>query len=191
LNKDEQTVRTIRVQTGFPPHTRLKDFSGHEGTVATDGASNVTITIPSNQNGRGYVCYSLPETPGPFPVTSIAAIQDYEGAGDLDIKPALVGSPVTVCRVFVDAKKDIDGELFFDASHWTANSSIELQLLEPGGTVAAQRVYKSTTPQGSALSFQAKQKGFHEFRIQSANTPAQNQTPTYKLRVKYTAPQTL
>jgi hypothetical protein len=40
------------------------------------------------------------------------------------------------------------------------------------------------------LSFKARQKGFHAFVIQSANTPAQNKAPGYRLRANYTAPQT-
>jgi hypothetical protein len=39
--------------------------------------------------------------------------------------------------------------------------------------------------------FQVAQRGFHTFRIQSANTPAQNKAPAYKLRVRYLAPQTV
>jgi hypothetical protein len=150
----------------------------------------VTVAIPSNTSGAGYVCYSLPARVEAFPVHAIAATQDYEGASDLDIKPAVEDAPVTVCRIFVEAGAEITGELFFDTSHWTQNTTIHLRLLEGGGTLAAQRVYSSNTPQGAALSFKAKQKGFHAFVIQSANTPARNKAPGYRLRANYTAPQT-
>jgi len=126
-----------------------------------------------------------------FPVEAIATTQDYEGASDLDIKPAVENTPVTVCRVFVEAGTEIVGELFFDTSHWARNTTIELQLLEEGGALAAKRVYTSATPQGTALRFQARQKGFHAFVIQSANTPAQNKAPGYRLRANYRAPQTI
>jgi alpha-amylase len=190
LNKDPGTARTIRVQTGFPPHTQLQDFSGHAGAVTTDGTSMVTLAIPPNANGAGYVCYSRPAHMGAFSADAIATTQDYEGASDLDIKPAAENTPVTVCRVFVEAGTEIAGELFFDNSRWTKNTTIQLQLLEEGGALAAKRVYTSATPQGTPLSFKATQKGFHSFVIQSANTPAQNQAPSYRLRTNYTAPQT-
>ena len=189
LNKDT-IARTIRVQTGFPPHTQLQDFSGHQGQVTTDGGSMATITIPPNANGRGYVCYAHPAQMGPFPAKAIPTTQEYEGAGDLDIQPAVENRLVSVCRVFADAHQDIQGELFFDTAHWTNNTNIHLQLEDPSGGVAAQRVYNSSTAQGTSLSFRAAQKGFHTFRIRSGNTPAQNKAPSYKLRVKYQAPQT-
>lgn len=191
LNKDSNTERTIRVQTSFPAHTKLRDFAGHGAEVTTDGASMATITIPKNADGRGYVCYSRPAQMGPFPAKPIAATQDYEGASDLDIQPAVENNLVTVCRIFADAQQDIQGELFFDASHWSQNTGIHLQLEEPGGAVASQRDYNSATPQGTSLKFKTRQKGFHTFRVQAANTPAQNKAPGYKLRVKYVAPQTV
>jgi alpha-amylase len=190
LNKDPGTARTIRVQTGFPPHTQLQDFSGHAGAVTTDGTSMVTIAIPSNNNGAGYVCYARPARMEPFPATAIVTTQDYEGASDLDIKPAVENTSVTVCRVFVEAGTEIAGELFFDTLHWAQNTTIRLQLLDAGGATAAQKVYSATTPQGASLSFKATQKGFHAFVIQSANTPALNNAPGYRLRTSYTAPQT-
>jgi hypothetical protein len=150
----------------------------------------VTLAIPANANGAGYVCYARPAHMGAFPVHAIVTTQDYEGAGDLDIRPAVENRPVTVCRVFVEAGTEIAGELFFDNSRWTKNTTIQLQLLEEGGALAAKRVYTSATPQGTPLSFKATQKGFHAFVIQSANTPAQNQAPSYRLRANYTAPQT-
>jgi alpha-amylase len=189
LNKDPDTARTIRVQTGFPPHTQLQDFSGHAGTVTTDATSMVTIAIPPNAGGGGYVCYSRPARMGAFPVHAVATTQDYEGASDLDIKPALENTPVTVCRVFVEAGAEIVGELFFDTSHWMQNTTVRLRLLEAGGALAAQRIYSSATPQGTSLSFKATQKGFHAFVIQSANTPAENKAPGYRLRASYSAPQ--
>jgi alpha-amylase len=190
LNKDSNE-RNIQVQTGFPPHTELMDFAGHGARVTTNAASVASITIPQNVNGRGYVCYARPAQVGPFSPKAIATTQDYEGAADLDIKPAVEGTQVTVCRVFADAQQEIQAELFFDAAHWTGNTSIHLQLEEPGGGVAAQRAYSATTPQGTAVSFRTKQKGFHAFQIQSANTPAENKAPSYKLLVTYRAPQSM
>jgi alpha-amylase len=191
LNKDANSAREIRVQTGFPPHTQLHDFAGHAGTIMTDEASIVTLTIPQNANGRGYVCYARPTRMEPFAVKAIATTQEYEGASDLDIKPAVENDSVLVCRVFADAQEDIESEFFFDTSNWIQNTSIQLQLEKPDGAVAVQRVYESSTPQGSTLSLKTQQRGFHTFRVRSANTPAENKAPSYKLRVKYVAPQTV
>src|SRR6266568_3322383 len=91
LNRDS-VPRTITVQTGFPANTALKDFANHAGTVHTHGDSRVTITIPSghaSQDGAGYVCYA------PAVLTPISVrprretVQVFEGASDLDLKPAV------------------------------------------------------------------------------------------------------
>ena len=50
--------KTVTVQTGFGANVQLHDYSGHAGDVWTDGQGNVTIGIPPNNNGAGYVCYS-------------------------------------------------------------------------------------------------------------------------------------
>ena len=191
LNKDSTTARTIQVQTGFPPNTELRDFTGHAPTVATDAHSAVTITIPKNDNGDGYVCYARPAQIGPFPANPIATIQDYEGASDLDIKPAVENKRVLVCRIFVQANTEIQARFFFDASHWTAATAIQVEVEDPGGKQLASQHFDRGSAQGTALRANAAKSGFHGFFMQAANTPAQNKTPGYKLSVTYTAPQTL
>ena len=66
----------------------LHDYTGHAGDVQTDGNGRATIIIPKNANGFGYVCYSRTDIGGGFEVTSLSVTQEYEGAQDLDIKPA-------------------------------------------------------------------------------------------------------
>jgi alpha-amylase len=190
LNKDSNT-RTIRVQTGFPPHTQLQDFSAHAGMVTTDGTSMVTITIPPNTNGRGYVCYAHPAHVGPFAVKTIATTQDYEGASDLDIKPALETERVLVSRIFVAANAAIEVQFFFDTANWTVATSIQLDLEDPAGAKVHSATFHQATPQSTGFRFQTKHAGFHSFFVQSANTPAQNKAPSYRLRATYTAPQTV
>ncbi|MBZ5594814.1 MAG: hypothetical protein LAP39_21425 [Acidobacteriia bacterium] len=191
LNKDPNTERTITVQTGFPPKTPLQDFTGHGHAVTTDAHSNANLNVPRNNNGLGYVCYARPAQITPFDVRGLAVTQDYEGAGDLDIKPATENQAVTVCRVFAQANQPLEAQLFFDATGWAQDTAIHLELHGPDNVRVAQHDYNRGTPQGTALKFNTQQKGFHIFRIQSANTPAQNKMPGYKLRVKYSAPQTI
>src|SRR5262245_40357401 len=133
LNKDPNTSRTITVQTGIPPHADLQDFAGHGQAVRTDARSAVPLTVPRNANGLGYVCYARPAHVGPFDVKRLSVTQDYEGAGDLDIKPAVENERVTVCRVFTDAHQTVEGHLFFDTSGWTSDTIIHLGLQDPAG----------------------------------------------------------
>lgn len=189
LNKDS-IMRTIRVQTGFPPHTQLHDFTGHAGNVTTDATSLVTITIPTNANGRGYVCYAPPAQAGPFPVASIAATQDYEGAADLDIKPASENQRVQVCRIFAAANTSIEARFFFDAANWLAATSIQLDLENPAGVTVGTKKFGESAAQGSGFNFQTVVQGFHSFFVEASSTPPANTAPGYRLRVTYTAPQT-
>ena len=191
LNKDPNTSRTIRVNTGFGRNTKLQDFTGHADTVTTDAASAVTLHIPSNAKGRGYVCYARPAQPGPFPVTRRAVTQDYEGASDLDIKPALENERVQVCRLFADAHTRIEARLFFDSSHWTQDTTIKLDLEGPDQDHLASKKYDRGTGQGASIQFETAKKGFHTFFVEAANTPDENKQPSFRLRVTYTAPQAL
>ncbi len=191
LNKDPGVSRTIKLETGFPPHTELRDFAGHGPNLTTDGDSGLTLTIPKNDNGFGFVCYSRPAPLEPFVVHAVPVQQDYEGASDLDLKPAAEAAAVSVCRIFVEAHHPIEAELFYDTHDWSPSTAIRLELQDPGGKVVAHRNYDAATPQGAALQFDPQQKGFHTFFVQSANTPDQNKQPSYSLRVRYSAPQVL
>ena len=191
LNKDSNASRTIAVATGFPPHTELQDFAGHEGTVTTDGQSRVTITIPKNDNGKGYACYALPAQVDPFSPKAVPATQDYEGAADLDIQPAVEGQRVAMCRVFAEAHTRLEVRLFFDAAHWTPATTIQLDIEQPDSSLAASRKFDQGTAQGTSVTVGTQQKGFHSLFVQSANTPAQNKAPSYRASVAYAAPQTI
>jgi alpha-amylase len=191
LNKDGGTARTIQVQTGFPPHTQLRDFSDHQGPVTTDQNSAVRITIPKNNNGKGYVCYARNQPITPFPAQGHATTQDYEGASDLDIRPALEGQRVQVCRIFASANTHVTGRLFFDNAHWTGTTKIELDAEDPTGKKVAGHQFDRGTTQGAAVQFQAAATGFHSFFVTGGNTPPQNRAPSYKLSVTYTGPQAI
>ncbi len=190
LNKDSNASRTITVQTGFPPHTRLEDFAGHEEAVSTDAHSNVTITIPKCTNGLGYVCYSQPQPITLFAAKPLVTTQDYEGAPDLDIPAASDAKQVQVCRVFADANSAIEAKLLFNPSGWANNTSIQLEVRDPAGAVVSQRSF-DRTQQGGSLQLQAKNLGFYTFLLQSSNTPAAQKETPYTLRVSYLAPRSI
>jgi alpha-amylase len=191
LNNNGDVAHTITVDTGFGGNTALHDYTGHSGDVRTDGSGKATITIPKNANGLGYVCYSRAGISGGFNTAGHDVTQDYEGAQDLDIKPADNTAFVNVCRIYAASGQSIRARLGFDAGHWTDATRITLALDGPDGATVASREYSRTTPQGEALSASAAGTGFHTFRIRSSNTPAENLKPAYKLSVTYRAPETI
>jgi alpha-amylase len=191
LNKDSNAARTIDIQTSFPPHTQLRDFADHAGTITTDSNSAVRMTIPRSDNGKGYVCFGRNQQIAPFAANALATTQDYEGASDLDIRPASENQRVRVCRVFAQTNTDVQARLFFDTSNWTAATNIELDVEDPGSKRIARRQFDRGTAQGSALLFKVENAGFHSFFVQAASTSPENRTPSYRLSVTYTAPQTI
>ena len=191
LNNNGNIAHPITVDTGFGANVKLHDYTGHSGDIQTDGNGRVTITIPKNTGGFGYVCYSREGIGGPFDVVGHDVTQDYEGAQDLDIKPADNTTFVQVCRVFVAAGQPIKGALRFDTTMWTDATTITLELDDPSGAKLASHDFAKGTPQGESISATAGPTGFYTFRIRSTNTPTENAKPSYKLSVTYRAPQVL
>jgi alpha-amylase len=188
LNKHGVAPRTITVDTGFGPNATLHDYAGHGGDLRTDDRGRVTITIPRNDGGRGSVCYSRAGIGGDFAIKGHSVAQDYEGAQDLDIKPADSTQFVQVCRVWVAQGKPIRASLHFDTSSWAETTSMVLELTDPTGTRTETRTY-TLTAQGESLEAIAATTGWYTFRIRSANPPAANPLTSYKLTVTYQAPQ--
>lgn len=188
LNNHGAAPRTITVDTGFGPNSLLHDYTGHGGDARTDDRGRVTITIPRNEGGLGYVCYSRDGIGGDFVIQGHSVTQDYEGAHDLDIKPADSTQFVQVCRIWAAQGKPIRASLRYDASSWTDATSLVLELTDSTGTRIANRTY-TLKEQGEALDATAATAGWHTFRIRSVNSPAVNPQPSYKLTLTYEAPQ--
>lgn len=188
LNNDPNGPRTITVATGFGAHVALHDYTGHAADATTDGNGSVTITLPRNVNGLGYVCYSRAGLgDSVFEVTPHAVTQDFEGAEDLDIPPARAGTAVTAGRVWCAAGSAVTAVLAPDKTGWTGATSITLDILAPDDSVRATLVFKLDTPPGTGLHAVADRIGFYTFRLTAANTPATNADPKYTLTVTYTA----
>jgi alpha-amylase len=128
LNKEVSVSRDITVQTGFPPNTQLHDFSGHAGVVTTRPDSSVTVTIPRNDNGAGYVCYARPANLKAFSPSRRQTTQEFDGAPDLDIRPAANDKAVQVCRIFSESASKLQARLSFDATAWNQETIIRLEI---------------------------------------------------------------
>ena len=191
LNNDEANAKTITVDTGFGANVNLRDYTGHGADVQTDGTGRVTIEIPKSIDGMGYVCYSRQGIDGGFSVQGQTVTQVFEGAQDLDIKPADNTNFVQAASVWCEQGTPIRGSLQFDERDWTDTTTITLQLIDPGGEILASATFHRTTPQGASIVAAAKVTDFHVFQIRSAATPATNPKPSYTLSVTYQTPQKL
>jgi galactose oxidase len=191
LNNDPAAPTTITVATRFGSNVALHDYTGHAGDVFTDGNGNATITIPQNNNGLGYVCYSRAGQNGNFAVQPLSVSQDFEGASDLDIGPAIEGKPLQAGRVWCAAGTPISLFLQPVTTDWTNATAILLEVLNPDGDVLAQRSFTLQTPSTAVLKSTITNEGYHALRLTASNTPSTNQNPAFKLSVRYTAPSAL
>jgi len=185
LNNDPHGSHRITVASGFGPHVSLHDYTGHAPDVFTDGNGWVTLTIPPNNNGNGFVCYSRDGLGGGFAVMPLPVQQDFEGAPDLDILPALNGKTVTVGRIWSGANRPITSRFFPDMAKWTPTTLIRLILLAPDGTNHASLDFTSTIPRGTVLQATSSSPGFYTFQVSTSNAPFQNLNPTFRLSVTY------
>jgi alpha-amylase len=190
MNRDKSQSRTINsIATGFGANVPLHDFTGHAGDVVTDGDGHVSITIPRNAGGLGYVCYSRSGIGNRYAPTPSTATQVYEGATDLDIKPAESQAPTSICRVYAAAGSGIVAALTFDVAGWAANTAMVLSLDEPNGVSLATKVYMYGSS-GATVNAIAVTEGWHTFHVQARNpSPMEGQLP-FKLIVTYRAPPT-
>ncbi len=187
LNNDATNPRTIKVLTEFGPSIALHDYTGHGPDAVTDYLGAVTITIPPNNNGLGYVCYSRTGFAGGFPVTAQSVTQEFEGSPDLDLLPALNGQPIEVGRLWCAANSVIQALLKPDFTDWTDATALQLEVLSPDGTVRATRAITATTEPLTALQTTVLADGFHALRITASNTPAVNPNPVFTLAATYTS----
>lgn len=189
LNDNGASDQYCYMATGFYPYTQLHDYTGHKPDVYCDGSGGVTLDIPADVNGGGYVCYAPVNQTGTTTVNNYATTQEYAGAQDLDIKPADNTATVQVCRLWVAAGKPITGALYYDNGSWTSSTSIYLELDDPTLANVASGSFGQNTSQPARITTTAKKTGWYVFKIRSYNTPTANAKPAYWLQATYTAPQ--
>lgn len=188
LNNDPAGPHTIRVDTGFGAHVGLHDYTGHASEIATDDTGAVTLTVPANRDGLGYVCYSRQGQDRALNPGSHGVTQDFEGAADLDIPPCVNGGTVLIGRVWCAAGSPIEAVPDLDRTGWSANTRVTFELLGPDAVPKAAVSVTPASPGGVTLRATAGAEGFHTLRVAASDLPPTSPEPTYKLSVRYTAP---
>ena len=155
----------------------------------TDGNSNVTITIPRNDQRVG-ICVLQRGWPGRrLRGHSHAVTQDFEGAADLDILPAMEGKTISPGRIFCAANSLVKLTLTLDRTGWTAASQIDVSLEFQDKTRKIMSI-TSTSPAPQTLEVTTATEGFYTLQLTANGMPAANLNPLYTLSATYTAPQT-
>jgi hypothetical protein len=133
------------------------------------------------------VCYSRDGLGGGFTVESQPVRQDFEGAPDLDIVPALCGKTVTVGRIWSGASLAITARLIADTTDWTHATRIRLDLVSPDGTLHEAFNFSLTSNPDAALQTTSGLAGYYTLKLTTSNSPPTNLNSTFKLTVSYQA----
>src|SRR5205085_8376759 len=160
--------KNATVQTSFGPNVKLHDYAGHAGDVWTDKNGNVTIGIPPNDNGAGFVCYSRDGIHTPNATYSHATTQMFEGAYDLVDGPA-VPAGTHVGTIWCARGKPINIEIE------TPGVQIEVVEASSGSVIVPQDKVWGLIPRSGAYKL-------------TAYAP---QSEPYIIKVNYTAPRRL
>jgi alpha-amylase len=155
--------KTVTVQTSCGPNTRLHDYSGSAGDVWTDWQGRVTIGIPPNDNGAGYVCYSRTGLDGALAADGGSTTQLFEGANDL-LDGAATAAGTAAGRIWCDANTDI-------SIAKPAGNAVSMDVTDEKGNKIITRGWNGRT----------RQRGWHQI-VAWADKP----TP-YESYVTYTA----
>ncbi|CAD6514445.1 alpha-amylase family glycosyl hydrolase [Paraburkholderia sabiae] len=190
LNRHRTRTRHLdNVVTGFGPEQALHDYTGHSPDIRTDQQGRVQLTIPANDRGLGYVCYSVPGIGEREPPEGQDAQQVFEGAADLDIPCAQAGKTIDIARIYCAPCSAVHASLQFDPRDWMPGTALTLTLVAPDGAHVASRTF-SRTDAGMAIDATATVTGFHRWRIH-ADDPRAGFTASFSLATRYRAPTTL
>jgi alpha-amylase len=188
LNNNVGYDYKLNCATGFGPNVHLHDYTGNATDVYTDSSGNVALDLPPAINGLGYCAYAPVGITGAFKVNPLTTTQEYAGAIDLDIPPADPDKTNEICRIDSDGQEPVSEALFFDATDWTAYTSVTLKIIGPSGEVEGLKTYNRFTAQGAVLTASHRIQGWYTFEISAVDTPKQNPRPAYRCRVTYRGP---
>jgi alpha-amylase len=191
LNNDQYNGwRTVTVQTSFGPNVDLHDYTGHAGDVRTDGGGAVTIGIPPNSNGGGYVAYSRSGFGRPFAVVTYRTTQTFFAASDLDIGPVTNAAPREVGRIWCAAQSTVQARLNVEAGHWAAATELTFELLDAQGAPVLTRRWTAAAPTPGIAQGTVHEGGWHMARLTAGGLAPPGEMP-FELTLTYSAPQRL
>jgi len=188
LNNDQANSYTRSVQTSFGAHVRLHDYSGHHGDVWTDAQGTVSITVPSNDNGKSYVCFSRVGYGQGFTLKPHTTTQTFFGATDLDTGPANNGQTVQVGRIWCQSGTRLNADFKPDTTRWSATAQTEFEIIDPAARTLATQKHRGNQ-KGNPIDTIVQKTGWHDLRVTGDGLPAAG--AAYEAIVTYTGTQQL
>ena len=188
LNNDQWHSYTRTVQTSFGPNVQLHEYTGKHGDIWTDAQGAATFTIPENNNGQSYLCFSRTGYGQAFSLTRRTTTQTFFGAADLDTAPTQNNGPVQAGRIWCQRNTAIEAELRPNTAGWSATAEIVVDILDAQGKVLASQSYDAKSAPWK-IEAEANQSGWFTLRVTGRGLPATG--ADYGLTVTYTGTQEL
>jgi alpha-amylase len=182
LNNDQWNSYTRNVQTNFGAHVQLHDYTGHQDDVWTDERGMVTITLPRNENGASYVCYSRLGYAQGFAINRRTTTQTFFAAADLDTGPAVNELTVQAGRVWCRQGTSLEAKFSPDTGGWQSDANILVGILDPQKRFLATQTCRANQ-QGGALKVGVKESGWHALQVTGHGLPAGG--ASYEMTVTY------
>jgi len=188
LNNDQGNSYTRTVQTGFGPNVQLHDYTGKHGDIWTNGQGMATFTIPTNNNGQSYLCFSRAGYGQAFSLQQRSTTQTFFGASDLDTHPAQNDGPVQAGRIWCQGGTGIEAGLKPDTTGWSAAAEVVVDILDGQDKVLASQTYNAKSA-NQPIKTKANQSGWFTVRVTGRGLPAAG--AAYELTVTYIGTQEL
>jgi alpha-amylase len=183
LNNDQWNSYTRTVQTSFGANVQLHDYTGHHGDVWTNETGMVSITVPPNDNGNSYVCFSRVGYDHGFTLDGRTTTQTFFGAVDLDIGPAKGGRVVQIGRIWCQADARLNAAFNPDTTKWNATAQTVFEIIDPTTRTLATQTHR-LRQESNPIDTVIQETGWHALRVTGKGLPAAG-TP-YEATVTYT-----
>jgi alpha-amylase len=188
LNNDQYNSYQRTVQTSFGANVQLHDYTGKHSDIWTDGNGRATFTVPRNDNGQSYLCFSRANYGQAFALAQRATTQTFFGASDLDLGPIANGAPVVAGRIWCQRGTSIHAALAVDSKGWQANAAVSISINNAKGNALASGRHTSASG-ATQLTAQADESGWFELRLGGSGLPPAGSS--YELTLTYTGTQEL
>lgn len=189
LNSDQTNSHLVTVSTSIPNGTVLVDYTGHKlKTTVVKG--HISLTVPANKNGRGYLIMAPPGITGSLKPTAHSITQEWDASADLSIPPA-TDKKQLVCRIQVDKNKPVTATLLkYNAEGWAKNSSLELEIdrssADSTSNIPIATQTYSTIQHQQQIELKGVTRGWYSIWVKGKNLPKGNNW--FNLQITYTAP---
>ena len=135
FNNDQYNRYTRTIQTSFWGGTRLHELSGKGDDVSCDNHGNITVNVPENENGFGFLNYAMWTPPEGYSFRALRTTQRFYCAEDLDT-PALVEGPNIIGMITPAIGSQVTLAL---SSQLPDGIALKLDVVAPSGTIATGR----------------------------------------------------